>query len=566
MTFSRAHVYVPPSSPLPRGSEDSVRSFTSCSSGPSITTSTTSFSQSRHERALPLLPLRIESLADSAVEQLAVTPVLAKVSKGFRERQDSSRTEESIQLGQSALSRPATPEVPKRPLLRPIFRTSATSVQTKGGAHNDQPSVACSRTGPPSFRAVLAGPSPRYPPFLSDQDKLVNLKIGDRTFTTSVASIVAHPSHLKDFVLATLHTSEASTVQPTQQSTATPSCDSSYSEPVERRPSMKSLRLPSQVVVHLPSTPVAAIRSARASVFDDVPSDAGEENEDLLAKLQATAASQFLTVPPRSKGNRLSGSSFSSENPLLSFLDTTPDDEVSNPFHFAFPPSTAPQSSSDDSQPPSLSSSPTSSAFQGTSPITAGKLHDSLRAARPLDTFTNRPLDTVTNRPMDVVLDRPSEPYEGVLYFLRTGEVLRRLKYSASTAILAGNPTQDTPSRVQQMIQLVPNSMRSTLLPLLLHPTVSELEALEAEAAYLGLQGLEAGCSSELLMLRRLMETKPATPLNEQRRLIAQRLQTPVKRIRGEAGADRPRLGAHRQYHSEASVVHATKVDEDGWI
>jgi hypothetical protein len=115
------------------------------------------------------------------------------------------------------------------------------------------------------------------------------------------------------------------------------------------------------------------------------------------------------------------------------------------------------------------------------------------------------------------------------------------------------------------MVKTVPPLVRRTLLPLLLHPTMIELEDLRDEAAYLGLVNLETKCRADLSMLKKLLETKPTTLLNEQRKIATQRAQSPVKRIRGEAGCDRPRLGAHRQYHSEASVVH-TKIDADGWI
>ena len=542
-------------------SEDSVRSFTSCSSGQSYTTSASSFCHTRQERALPLLPLRIDSLADTAVEQLASTPILSKQARTFRERQESSRTDDSIQVGQSALSRPATPEVPKRPLLKSCLKASSAA---PAGPEKVAPEASAApkpshKSPPPPFRAVLTGAAPSYPSFLADEDKLVNLKVGDRTFVTSVASLTSHPSHLKVFVEATLQASEESTARPTRDCTVASSSNSSYSEPDVKRPQVKSLRLPSQVTLHFPSSPIVAIRSARASIFEDVPSDEGEHDEDILDGVYAPSSTgQYLTVPPRQGANILSGSSFSSENPLLSFLDTTPDEEASNPFHFAYPPSTVQQASSDDSQPPSLSSSPTSSGFRSGSPITAGELHRSLQGSRPLDAFTSRT--------MDITLDRSAGPYEAILHYLQNGDLPRRLRYSASTALLSGSPTEDTPPRVQQMVQGIPSAMRATLLPFLLHPTVSELETLAGEAAYLGLVLLESKCQAELSMLRELLETKPVTLLNEQRKAAARRAQSPVKRIRGEAGCDRPRLGAHRQYRSEASVVHATKVDEDGWI
>ena len=252
-----------------------------------------------------------------------------------------------------------------------------------------------SRRVVPSFQALLVRSPSSYRSYLNDESKVVFLHVGGNIFTTSVFVLTSRTSHLSDFVKAISNTSSG-VKHPAAHSdnTSSPSVLSAYSQTSERSArAPQLLKKPEalSVSLHLPSSPIKSLRSARATIFEDVPSDE-EEQQDEWEKAQAHLAVPHLQIPRMSAS--IAGNS--------SFLDTTPDEELDDPFHFSRRAASLPSS-----QPPSLSSSPASSAFNID---TSAALLAQLSGPRPFDVIGQH--DSTTEKGIEIHLDRSSQPYE----------------------------------------------------------------------------------------------------------------------------------------------------------
>ena len=391
--------------------------------------------------------------------------------------------------------------------------------------------------------------------------------------------MTARPSALADFVKSKLEGAPSEPATPLEAGIA------------PRKPQIMSpRRLPSQVALHLASPPISGLRSARASILDDVPSDEGEFVDDLAddyaqSPLPSRSRGQrgtFLTVPSMriAKGRSVSGSTDSScysnsDNTLLNFIDATPDDEADDPFHFQRAREQQPREleqqyqeghGSSSSQPPSLSSSPASSAdfFIGSLPLEAKRPSAaSLFAPRPFDSL--RISQDANDRTVEIFLDRSPAAYESVFHYLRNGRLPRRLQLSTMTT--DDFCSSEVPAMEATLARL-PAEMRAAILPLLWQPTMAELRDLRDEASFLGQAGLIELCETELAQVANHLATSaaqsaPRTAAGHPRKL---------KEEREKKSRPRPRL-VDRHFHSDGSVLGgrgraATPVvaDEDGWI
>lgn len=573
------------------------------------------------DRALPLLPLRIDSLAhmrqavpgpsnispDAAVEQLASTPLPQQgpsPRRHQRQRTTSSSADtaatcvDDIAFDDSAVSRPTSPELVHvtSPAASPIKAMPKSILKNSGRA---QSSVSHKSEAPPSgvfskpeqrasevraFAATLVRPIPAFPPILSETDKLVAIHVGgnERIFTTSLANVTARQSALADFIRSKLDSAASEPTSP-----ASP-LDVSVAP---RKPQIMSpRRLPSQVALHLASPPISVLRSARASILDDIPSDEGEFVDDLAddyaqSPLPSRSRGQrgtFLTVPSMRIAKRriVSGSTDSScystsDNTLLNFIDATPDDEADDPFHFQRAQEQQPRAleqqyqnghCSSSSQPPSLTSSPASSGdfFIGSLPVeTKRPSAASLSAPRPFDSL--RISQDANDRAIEIFLDRSPAAYESIFHYLREGRLPRRLQPATMTT---DEPPSSEVSAVEVTLARLPAEIRTAILPLLWQPAMAELRDLRDEARFLGLAGLVELCEEELVQLGKLLalsaaEQAPRTAAGHPRKL---------KEEREKKSRPRPRL-VDRHFHSDGSVLAGRSraatpviVDEDGWI
>lgn len=466
-----------------------------------------------------------------------------------RARTESCWTDDSIPLG--AESRPTSPgglsthsqssssaSAARSPAKRHALWPLSPLIPSIPLHFKAQPEPSDAKT--PVFHATLLSPASALYIAQEANEQIVSLHIGGKVIPTTVATLTSQPSHLGEFVAESLNKLPDALRQPSGDGIASPS-SSQYSQPSS--PSKDKLHLltpdsiPTQVVIHSPASPIAALRSSRASFFDDVPSDEGEADVEWLPTKHIDNA---LLVSADGLRSVSSSTTFTSH----SFLDTTPDEASGDPFHlqqhnksfldlnkhFA-------TDEVENSQPPSLTSSPSSSHY---APIDLSMLH-------PLDTMAER---TARRHPqsMDIMLDRSSEPYEPVLHWLRAGRLPHALRYSAACpdkAVLAD----------------LPASARAALLPLLLHPVMSQLQALQAEAEYLGMADLRKAVERELALLQHLSKQEARTP----------RPTPPVSlaKLRGTTSPTVARVRpTHRVHHSESSVGRLASVAEssDGWI
>lgn len=546
--------------PLPRISNDSARSFDSAASvspPPSFThfrNRSVVTNPASRERALPQLPLRIDTLSqrmhNDEVERLAADTQ----HPTFRSRTESCWTDDSMPL--SAGSRPTSPgsvsahsqrsscaSGNRSPAKRHALRPLSPPIPTIPAQYKALPTLTttCKPT-PPSFRATLLSPVSALYIAQEATEQIVTLHIGGKVIPTTVATLTQQPSHLSQYIKDSLSRLPEALVRPSHSAVAS-SSGSVYSQPSS--PLKDKLQLltpdsiPTQVIIHSPSSPIAALRSSRASFFDDVPSDEGEMDVEWLpTKHNANAT---LLAPPLRSPAGLRSVSSSTTFTTHSFLDTTPDEDNGDPFHlqqhnksFLDLDNQITTNDMESSQPPSLTSSPSSSTY---APIDMGML-------RPLDAVAER-MATMQQRSMDIMLDRSPEPYEAILHWLREGQLPHALRYSTACpdkAVLADLPT----------------SARNALLPLLLHPVMAQLQALQPEAEYLGMSELLQAVEREVKLLQGLLRVDaPTTPT------------VSLLKLRGKASPSSPRpRPTHRVHHSESSVGRLASVAEgsDGWI
>ena len=488
--------------------------------------------------------MRTDSLAKST-KDLMTTLTMVNIKAILPDKQTAEALLPS-QVSVMIPTRPATPE----------SKTSKSEPSTLPNALPTKPLnvVFTSQTlrvrSSPPFQALLIKPPPPFPSYLGNESKLVSLHVGGKIMTTSAAAIISQKSHLADFVAditgAEPKADHILAQSPIISTSSAPSAYSQFSEPNSNDPKVISKQEAFSVTLHLPSSPMMALHSARASVFDEVPSDEEEHHE----KWENNGL--HLGVPSALSPFRRTCASSGSGN--LSFLDTTPDEEMDDPFHYS-----KPESASTSSQPPSLSSSPTSSDFINVKSITGGA---QLPTRRALEIIARS--CTASHRSIEIYLDRPSEPYELILYYLREGELPRRLRYSSSAAMFTVNDSDHDPnSALTKLVRSVPVGLRHCIIPFLLHPIVSQLQDLLDEAAYLGMTELEDLCAKELAQLKNLTADAVSTvPLNQQR--LKGKSRSPVRR--NIDGVSRPRMGTHPPFESEASVAKLSIVDGNGWI
>lgn len=790
-TTASHRVYLPPTSPLPRTSEDSVRSresttstalslFSDCTSTSAISkTSSTLQSISsgsdsivrrntRQDRALPYLPLRIKNLdegrktsdgqrdssnlltAADDVEQLVLTPSSppesakhifnslypeAKSIHGHGDPQlsrcnrlkdtcpeDAYDVEETVDSIKSStarrsldkspilassspgasqiLSRNATHSinhsatVSKSPASPPAFvdvsplkasqkLTGETHVlQTRPTRSSSLSNASCSgdmvqdaHKGPTgrartpavssAFRALMLQPVPVFPTGLSDEEKLVNLHVGgSKVYTTRLSAITSHQdSNLAVFINTHLQTvGKAAGATSTEGENNEESVQTINDESNELRPSSEvkrdqprmaeALSLPASVALHSPTSPIHAIRSARASIYDDILSDQGEEDEknDIDISIPGTlqeplfgicksvdsfrgklGVSPFSFPDPRKGGMRFtrfttasssstsvsnmdghatgpssdcegstdSGRVSQGEGETLNFIDTTPDNEPDNPFHLqeevtSAAPSVSSQqgrviaSKADKSKAsldteesryssnsiPSLSSSNNSSDHsQIDSPILTSK-----SVAAPQLTGSSAFEQIVSQHqqylwlPVNVYIDRSAQPYDGLLHWLRTGSLPSRLCLDEALSLATADGTAESHQSIRAVLDMIPTEAKQKLMPLVLHPIMSEVKDLRDEAEYLGFYKLVKQCEAEIAKLKRAIRFSRNVVGHPGMHVRSESeggtAASPAKLTGRLANRPRPRLVGHRHYDSESKTMprEMKTQAQDNWI
>jgi hypothetical protein len=135
------------------------------------------------------------------------------------------------------------------------FQTAVIAPRSSGQA-SVYPPTPSSATGPSpvAFRALLAAPLPLWPAALANEAKRVDLDVGGQRFSTSLATLSRHPSHLADFARHVLGRPSSTLVPPRPLLAAT----------AQRKPS----ELPALgAAPHIIDAPLAPPRSARAEVL-----------------------------------------------------------------------------------------------------------------------------------------------------------------------------------------------------------------------------------------------------------------------------------------------------------
>lgn len=479
----------------------------------------------RQERALPQLPLRIKTPLPHGddIEQLVPTPCLPVAASGW--------TDDSTTLGSSSRSNSPTAETAPKAQATDIPLIVESCASPPASTLRNE---GCDK-GTPTFHATLLGSAPMYPAHVSDDAKIVSLHIGSRTLCTTIKTITSSPSHLEIFVR------NAITVpQNCQLATIVASSSSStYSQGslAEDVPHLHSTcKAAAPVIVRASTSPPTALRSSRASVFDDVPSDEGEEEGEESPRWHNIPRGDLLGVPAMRRVSSLV--TFGSR----SFLDTTPDDEMDDPFKYA---KREDFEADAGSQPPSLSTSPDLSDYG------------------PILNIAGRPLDTIAVSAMslDIMLDRSPEPYEAILHYLREGELPRKLAFTTSfalaTALRSFTNSAVHPSKwssaegklpavasLDAIVSKMDARSRLALLPLLLHPIIAQLEDLRDEARFLGLKTLQSAAQREIELFATLL-LQPPSPSPPNNLTVLRR-------------------PGHRQYRSEANALGS--VGDCDWI
>lgn len=604
------------------------------------------------------------------------TPMVAT----FRESKNSNLIKDEIPFGHSANSRPTSPEVkrsikenkavaitsPLSPafasisplaatrkitdqtegsITHPIRSSSLSDVNQNNQAHTQSPSKKA------SFHAMLLQPIPSFPANISDEEKLINVHVGgSKVYTTRLSAITSHTEcHLAKFL------QENSKIIEPQVSSAKVEASANtirQQDSAEKASKIYEARIsdtrivPATVILNLPSSPIHALRSARASIYDDIPSDESDEG-DITAEIFGKYANvksfrDNLEVPlppfPNPSKSRLrfsrnhtgdgkisDGAVLSTANSseyasteadddfILNFLDTTADDENEDPFNLqSAQPSPIPSSASEaqkqeakmkaeEAQPintslksrcsdsssshmPSLSSSPNSSAYQIDSPIllsgTAKRFGEHITTTS--GAFENLVMqhgqDVV--HPINVYLDRSAESYDAIFHFLRAGTLPRKLCLNDAVYGSLNNFNHNDEDSIHSLLNSLPLDTRSRLMPLVLHPVMSELKDLKEEADYLGLSTLTNLCDIEISKLKKMVRwsrTVVAHPGGLHLRSESEgalsafgaQQNSPSRLLGKHASRPRPRLVGHRQYDSESKVLPRPAKGSnahDNWI
>lgn len=137
---------------------------------------------------------------------------------------------------------------------------------------------------------------------------------------------------------------------------------------------------------------------------------------------------------------------------------------------------------------PSLSTSSTSSD----EPIVADHL---------VDTPSALPTQPSAEHGMvQLFLERDASRYEAILHFLREGVLPRTLDIGSTLSFASHDATLDL------------SSVPPSVLTLVLHPLIAQLQDLREESAWLGLQVMEEDCLSRLSELNTLINGGKARP------------------------------------------------------
>ena len=170
---------------------------------------------------------------------------------------------------------------------------------------------------------------------------------------------------------------------------------------------------------------------------------------------------------------------------------------------------------------PSLSTSSTSS--ESDEPIVADYLVDTPSV---LPTSPN-----VKDETVQLFLERDPSRYEAILHYLREGKLPRALDIGSSLSFASYDATLDL------------SSVPPSILTLVLHPLIAQIQDLREEAAWLGLQVMEEDCLSRLSELNTLINSasdqktaSKARPVKRRpkavgKAVLAQKCPTPVEQM-----------------------------------
>jgi len=543
-------------------------------------------------------------------------------------------------------------------ITRPVRSSSLSDASSSKGKDDSIPSEK------KPFHAMLLQPVPSFPADLSDEEKLINVHVGgSKVYTTRLSSITSHStSHLARLLSESLTKNEKSSsptnIETSQQNTPIHDAPEELRltkrvQSIEAHLSDKYIE-PATVILNLPTSPIDALRSARASIYDDIPSDEKEEGEYTTTETEifgnyanVKSFRDKLEVPfPNPRNNRLRFSRNHSDDNVnnkgdsnatassseyasteaedefsVNFLDTTPDDEDGDPFNLQsaqpspLPSNTSVRKTQEDTYNkkeaelskeslesrysnsssslhiPSLSSSPNSSAYQVDSPIL---LSGAAKQFMGGITTTSGAFENLITQheqhvlhPINVYLDRSAEPYDAIFHFIRTGVLPRKLCLDDALYRLSDNNKVDSNEvSIQNVLDSLPIDTRKKLLPLVLHPIMSEIKDLKEEAEYLGFTILVELCEVEISKLKKMIRwsrTVVAHPglhfrseseggiikvkaLQQQQR--QQQSHSP-RLLDKQANRPRPRLTGHRHYDSESRILPRPAKKEhahDNWI